>query len=178
MSKIQDKFKINRDHDLSKRYKLIYIENRVEEKPWQDLEHCFSFNSIIFFTTINNVFNDLKDIFGNCHRKKYAIRKFRDLKIGARLFSNFYSKFIRLALNFECISKMLIWKFKHKLILYLKNQFNSGIKFPKIIFLLAKRCLSIYKQIQAIAWIKQKATSFTTVRSTANVCLKPVIGSF
>ena len=36
-----------------------------------------------------------------------------------KLFSNFYSKFTWLVFDFEYILKMLIWEFKHKLILYL-----------------------------------------------------------
>ena len=37
--------------------------------------------------------------------------KFQELKIEANLFTDFYSKFIQLAFDFECISKMLIWEF-------------------------------------------------------------------
>ena len=36
------------------------------------------------------------------------MEKFRDLKIGIRLFNNFYSEFIYLALELEYTSEMLI----------------------------------------------------------------------
>ena len=45
------------------------------------------------------------------------MEKFRELKMGASLFNDFYSEFIQLASNLEYISKMLIRKFKHKLML-------------------------------------------------------------
>ena len=43
------------------------------------------------------------------------MEKFRELKIEASLFSDFYSKFIRLASDLEYTSEMFIQKFKHKL---------------------------------------------------------------
>ena len=43
------------------------------------------------------------------------MEKFRELKIGASSFSDFYSEFIRLASNLEYTSEMLIREFKHKL---------------------------------------------------------------
>ena len=43
------------------------------------------------------------------------MKKFRELKIEASLFSNFYSEFIQLTFDFEYISEMFIWDFKHKL---------------------------------------------------------------
>ena len=72
-------------------------------------------NSITFSATIKDLVNHLKDIFGNSHRKEHIIKKFRELKIKPSLFSDIYSKFIRLALDLEYISEMLIWEFKHKL---------------------------------------------------------------
>ena len=43
------------------------------------------------------------------------MKKFRELKMGASLFSDFYSEFIQLASDLEYTSEMLIRKFKHKL---------------------------------------------------------------
>ena len=51
---------------------------------------------------------------------------------------------------------------------------NSGIKLLKTISALAKRCLSIYEQMQATDRIREKAKSFTTVQTTAKVPLKAV----
>ena len=105
---MQGKFEIKVDHPPSKRSKLIYAENRVEGTTLQHLEPCLQLNSITFFTTIDDLFNHFKDIFGNPHQKKQNIEKFRELKIGASLLSDFYSKFIRLASDLEYISKMLL----------------------------------------------------------------------
>ena len=72
---------------------------------------------------------------------------------------------------------MLIRKFKHKLTPQLQDRLNSGIKLPSTIFALAKRCLSIYEQMQATDRIKEKAKSSTTVQTTANIPLKSVTSS-
>ena len=94
LSKMRGKFEINWDHYLSERSKLIYAENRVGGKALQHLEPCLRLNSITPFTTIDDLFNHLEDIFGNPHQKKQAIEKFRELKMGASSFSDFYSEFI------------------------------------------------------------------------------------
>ena len=146
---MQGKFEINWDYYPSERSKLIYIENWVREKALQYLEPYFRLNSIILFTIIDNLFNHLEDIFGNPHWKEYAMEKFRELKMGASLFSDFYSEFIQLASDLEYTSEMLIWEFKHKLTPQLQDRLNSGIELLSIISALAKHCLSIYKQMQA-----------------------------
>ena len=94
--------------------------------------------------------------------------------MGASLFSNFYSDFIGLASDFEYTSKMLIQKFKYKLTPRLQNWLNSGIELPKTIFILPKRCLSIYEQMQATNWIREKAKSSTIIQITAKVSLRAV----
>ena len=105
---MQGKFEIYWDHYSSKRCKLIYTKNQVRGKALQHLEPCFRLNSITLFTTIDNLFNHLEDIFGNSHRKEYAMDKFRELKMGASLFSDFYSKFTQLVSDLEYTSEMLI----------------------------------------------------------------------
>ena len=174
---MQGKFEINWDHYQSERSKLIYAKNWVGGKVLQHLEPCLRLNSITLFTTIDDLFNHLEDIFGNPHRKEQAMEKFRELKMGASSFSDFYSEFIQLASDLEYTSEMLIWEFKHKLMPRLQDQLNSGIKLPKTISALAKRCLSIYKQMQVTDRIREKAKSFTTVQTTAKVLLKAVIFS-
>ena len=144
---MQSKFKINWDHYLSERSKLTYAKNWVRRKALQYLEIYLQLNSITLLTTINNLFNYLKDIFGNLHWKKHAIEKFQELKMEASLSSNFYSKFIWLTSDLEYTSEILIWEFKHKSTPRLKDQLNSDIKLPSIISTLAKYCFSINKQI-------------------------------
>ena len=121
LSKMRGKFEINWDHYPLERSKLIYAENRVGGKVLQHLESCLRLNSIISFTTIDDLFNYLEDIFGNPHRKEHVIEKFRELKMGASSFSDFYSEFIRLASDLEYTSEMLIREFKHKLMLRLQD---------------------------------------------------------
>ena len=115
LSKMRGKFEINWDHYPLERSKLIYAKNRVGGKALQHLEPCLRLNSITPFTTIDDLFNHLEDIFGNPHRKEQAIEKFRELKMGVSSFSDFYSEFIRLASDLEYTSEMLIQEFKHKL---------------------------------------------------------------
>ena len=91
------------------------------------------------------------------------MEKFRELKMGASLFSNIYSEFIRLVSDLEYTLEMLIREFKHKLTPCLQDRLNSGIELPKTISALAKRCLSIYEQIQVTDQIREKAMSSTTV---------------
>lgn len=119
MSKIQGKFEINYDHYLTDKSKLIYVENRIRKKVLQHLEPYLRLNLITFFTIIENLFNHLKNIFGNSHEKKHAIEKFQNLKIGFSSFKNFYSEFIYLASDLEYISEIFIKEFKYKLTLCL-----------------------------------------------------------
>ncbi len=67
LSKMRGKFEINWDYYLSERCKLIYAEHRVGGKALQYLEPCFRLNSITPFTTIDDLFNHLEDIFGKLH---------------------------------------------------------------------------------------------------------------
>ena len=129
----------------------------------QHLEPCLRLNLITSFATIEDLFNHLEDIFGNLHRKKHAMEKFRDLKMGARSFNNFYSEFIRLASELEYTSEMLIREFKHKLTPRLQDRLNSGVELPSSISALAKRCLSIYEQMQATDRIKDKTKANTRI---------------
>lgn len=85
----------------------------------QYLDPYLQLNLITFFTTIEDLFNYLKDIFDNLHQKNHAMKKFWDSKMGINLFNDFYSEFIHLTLNLNYISKMLVHEFKYKLILYL-----------------------------------------------------------
>ena len=123
-------------------------------------------NSITCFATIKDLFNHLEDIFGNSHRKKHAMEKFRKLKMEASSFSNFYSKFIRLAFDLKYTSEMLIQEFKHKLMPRLQDCLNSGIKLPISILALAKRCLFIYQQMQATNKNKNR-TKFLQLTQTS-----------
>ena len=122
----------------------------------QYLEPCLRVNLITFFAIIEDLFNHFKDIFGNPYQKEHAIEKFRELKIEVSLFSGFYLKFIQLASNFEYTSKMLIWKFKHKLTPRLQDCLNSGVELSTSISVLAKCCLFIYKQMQATDKIRNR----------------------
>ncbi len=106
------------------------------------------------------------------------MKKFRELKMGTNLFSDFYSKFIQLVSDLKYILEMFIQKFKHKLILQLQDRLNFGIEFTSTISTLAKRCLSIYEQMQVINWIKEKVKSSITVQTVANILLRVVTSSF
>ena len=164
LSKMRGKFEINWDHYPTDRSKLIYAKNRVRGKALQHLEPCLRVNSITPFATIEDLFNYLEDIFGNSHRKEHVMEKFRELKMGASSFSDFYSEFIRLASDLEYTSEMLIWEFKHKLTPRLQNRLNSGVEFPTSISALAKRCLSIYKQMQATDRIRDKTKPLSQLK--------------
>ena len=156
LSKMRGKFEINWDHYPTDRSKLIYAENRVGGKALQHLEPCLRLNSITPFTTIDDLFNHLEDIFGNPHHKEHAMEKFRELKMGTSSFTDFYSEFIRLASDLEYTSEMLIREFKHKLTPRLQDRLNSGVELPTSISALAKRCLSIYEQMQATDRIRNR----------------------
>ena len=80
-------------------------------------------------------------------------------------FNNFYSKFICLALEVEYISKMLIRKFNHKLTPRFQDRLNSNVKLTLSISALAKRCLSIYKQIQATDKIRNRIKPLQSTQS-------------
>ena len=78
-------------------------------------------------------------------------------------FNDFYTGFIWLASDFKYSSKILIRKFKYKLTLQLQDQLNSDIELPNTIFAPAKRCLSMYEEIQVIDQIRKKSKSSITV---------------
>ena len=172
---MRGKFEINWDHYPTDRSKLIYAENRVRGKTLQHLEPCLRLNSITPFATIEDLFNHLEDIFGNPHRKKHDIEKFRDLKMGASSFNDFYSEFIRLASDLEYTLEMLIREFKHKLTPRLQDRLNSGVELSTSISTLAKRCLSIYEQMQATDRIRDRTKSQTTRTTSASASIRPVV---
>ena len=91
------------------------------------------------------------------------MEKFWEFKMRASLFSDFYSEFIWLAFDLEYTLEMLIQEFKHKLTPWVQDSLNSGIELPSTISALAKRCLSIFEQMQATNWIREKAKSSTIV---------------
>lgn len=84
----------------------------MEERVLQYSELCLQLSSFTAFTTINNLFNCLEAIFSDPYRKKNAVKKFSGLEIGASLFINFYSEFIRLGSDLEYSSEMLVRKHK------------------------------------------------------------------
>ena len=51
---------------------------------------------------------------------------------------------------------MIIQEFKHKLTPRLQDYLNSGVELSTLISVLAKRCLSIYKQMQATNKIRDR----------------------
>ena len=73
---------------------------------------------------------------------------------------------------------MSIREFKHKLTSYLQNRLNSRIELPKTISVLAKHCLSIYKQMQVTNRIREKSKFSMIVQTTTNVPLRFVTSSF
>ena len=97
------------------------------------------------------------------------MEKFRELKMEASLFSNFYSEFIRLASDLEYTSEMLIREFKHKLTPRLQDRLNSGVELPTSISALAKRCLSIYEQMQATDRIRDKTKPLQSTQTSAPI---------
>lgn len=66
----------------------------MKKKAFYQPKFYLLVNLITFFATIEDLFNHLKDIFGNFYQKEYVIKKFRELKMEASLFIEFYSKFI------------------------------------------------------------------------------------
>lgn len=72
-----------------------------------------------FFAMIENLSNNLKDVFENLHQKEYIIVKYRELKSKANLYSNDYFAFIWPTSNLKYILEMLIYELKYKLTLYL-----------------------------------------------------------
>ena len=62
---------------------------------------------------------------------------------------------------------MLIWKFKHKLMPRLQDCLNSGVKLSTSISALAKRCLSIYEQMQATDTMRDRTNSLQSTKTSA-----------
>ena len=85
----------------------------------------------------------------------------------ASSFSDFYSKFIQLASDLEYTSEMLIQEFKHKLTPRLQDRLNSGVELPTSISALAKRCLSIYEQMQATDRIRDRTKPLRSTQTSA-----------
>ena len=134
------KFEIKWNYYPTNWNKLIYAENRVGGKAMQHLELYLYINSITTFSTIEDLFNYLEDIFDNSYQKKYALEKFSKLKIGASSFTNFYSTFIWLAFDLEYTSEMFISEFKYMLITWLEDWLNYRLELSTSILALAKQC--------------------------------------
>ena len=88
--------------------------------------------------------------------------------MGAHSFNDFYSEFIRLASELEYTSEMLIREFKHKLTPRLQDRLNSGVELPSSISALAKRCLSIYEQMQATDRIRDRTKLLQSTQSSVS----------
>lgn len=117
---MQNKFEIYQNYYTIDWSKIIYPENRIREKVQQNLDHCPRIKSNIFFTSIRDFFNYLKNICNNLI-KKNLMEKFKEMKIEANLFSNFYLKFVSLTSDFEYTAKTFIKKIEYKLTLHLQN---------------------------------------------------------
>lgn len=72
---MQNKFEINWDYHPINRNKLFYVKNRVKKKTLQYLKPYLQLNLITFFAIIENLFNYLKDIFGDFYQKKRCYNK-------------------------------------------------------------------------------------------------------
>lgn len=111
-----------------------------------------------FFITIENLFNNLRDIFDNIHQKERIRKKFWEIKTRIKKFKDFDFELIQLPFNLKHTSERLILKYQHKLTSRQKNWFNSQIKLPTFKSALAKYYLSINKQIQTTDkicnWVK------------------------
>ncbi len=94
--------------------------------------------------------------------------------MGTSSFNDFYSEFIHLASDLEYTSEMLIRAFKHKLTPRLQDRLNSGVKLPNSISALAKRCLSIYEQMQAIDRIRDRIKPQATRATPASASIRQV----
>ena len=73
------------------------------------------------------------------------------------------------------MSEMFIWEFKHKLTPRLQDRLNSRVKLPNSILALAKECLSIYKQMQAIDKIRDRIKPQTIGATPASASMRQVI---
>lgn len=131
-------------------------------------------NSITLYTLIDNTVHHFVDRFSNLPRKKTIIEKFRELKMGTDLFSDFYSNFIWRVLDLEYTSKMRVCKFKHQWIPGLKDWLNSGIQLPTFISAFIKCCLSIYEQMQFINEISDRTQHHVTHRTSFIVAIRQI----
>ena len=53
--------------------------------------------------------------------KKYAMKKFRELKMGSGSFNAFYLEFIKLATKLKFIKEILLEEFMHKLFFHMQD---------------------------------------------------------
>lgn len=69
-------FEINRDYNLFKKMKLIYIEYSIMGIDEKHFQHFLQQKFIISFTIISDFLNNYKNIFNNSYSKLHTIEKF------------------------------------------------------------------------------------------------------
>ena len=142
--KIQNKLKLNQKHYLDNNTQIYYAKNCYRDEVLEHLQLHLHINLLIPFEIVDNLFTKLEKVYGNSHCKKYAIEKFRELKMGSRSFNAFYSKFIKLAAKLKFTKKMLLPEFIHKLFPHMQDQINFRLKYPNNIKNLVICCQKIY----------------------------------
>ena len=94
---MRTKFEIDRDHCPSESSKLIYAKERVRGKAQQQLEAYLFSNILTTFSTVEDLFAHLEQVFGSPYSKDTKEKKFRDLDMGSSAFNDFYRESASLA---------------------------------------------------------------------------------
>ena len=147
---MQSKLELNQEPYPDNDTQICYAKNRYRSKALEHLQPYFHIDSLIPFKTVDNLFTKLEEVYDNPHYKKYAMEKFKKLKMGLGFFNTFYSEFIKLVVKLEFIKEMLLQKFMHKLFPRMQDQINFRLEYQNNIKDLAACCQKIYDQILAI----------------------------
>ena len=75
-----NKLIINTNHYLTKRLRIIYIINRVEDKIVKIVTLRHQFELFNFFLIVKDVMNNLADVYKNINRIENAMREYDSLR--------------------------------------------------------------------------------------------------
>ena len=89
-----DKLIVNTNHYLTKRSRIIYVVNRVEDKITKIVTLRRQLESFNLYLTVKDVINNLADVYEDINRIENAMREYDSLRQNsAQTFRDFYSDF-------------------------------------------------------------------------------------
>ena len=125
--KIRDKLEINVDHFNNNRAILAYIHFRISKDAVKIILVRRQQDSLNFYSTINDLLNELAQLYDDFDKKINFRRKYINLTQEKSKFNDFYSMFQRLFFYLKYHEKQLIINLRDKIIYHLHAAWSNQL---------------------------------------------------